>query len=71
MTDHRTEESYLGDGLYASHDGCEITLRAPHEFGDHYVCMDRTVLRAFIAWGVCNGLFEPPPQVTIQPRVRP
>lgn len=28
-------EVYLGDGLYASHDGYQIKLRAPREGGDH------------------------------------
>lgn len=34
MTEH--EETYIGDGLYASFDGYMITLRAPREHGDHW-----------------------------------
>lgn len=40
-------EEYLGDGLYASFDGWQFTLRAPREHGDHFVCLDRHVLVAF------------------------
>jgi hypothetical protein len=34
-----SEESYLGDGLYARFDGYSIWLRAPREHGDHVVCL--------------------------------
>lgn len=40
-------ETYLGDGLYASHDGWQIKLRAPREDGDHVVYLEPEVLRAF------------------------
>jgi hypothetical protein len=40
-------ETYLGDGLYASFDGYQITLRAPREFGDHFVALDSSTLEAF------------------------
>ena len=40
-------ETYLGDGLYASCDGFQITLRAPREFGDHFVALEPAVLEAF------------------------
>lgn len=40
-------ETYLGDGLYASFDGYQITLRAPREGGDHYVALEPSVLREF------------------------
>lgn len=33
-------ETYLGDGLYASFDGYQITLRAPRGGGDHWVALD-------------------------------
>lgn len=41
-------EEYLGDGLYASFDGYMVTLRAPRENGDHYVCLEPEVLVAFM-----------------------
>jgi hypothetical protein len=39
-------ETYLGDGLYASFDGFQIILRAPREHGDHYVALEPTVYAA-------------------------
>ena len=41
------EETYLGDGLYASFDGFMFTLRAPRAGGDHWVGLEPEVLRAF------------------------
>ena len=41
------QETYLGDGLYASFDGFAIKLRAPREGGDHYVVLEDEVLEAF------------------------
>lgn len=41
------KEIYLGDGLYASFDGYQITLRAPRAEGDHFVALEPAVLRAF------------------------
>jgi hypothetical protein len=43
-----TGEIYLGDGLYASHDGYQIALRAPREGGDHVVMLDEYTLAAFL-----------------------
>lgn len=41
-------ETYLGDGLYASHDGWQFKLRAPQDAGgDHYVYLEPAVLAAF------------------------
>jgi hypothetical protein len=40
MTDDRTKEIHLGDGLYASFDGFAITLRAPRDDGDHFVVLE-------------------------------
>ncbi len=37
------EKVYLGDGLYASFDGYQITLTAPREFDDHYVSLEPMV----------------------------
>lgn len=41
------EETYLGDGLYASHDGYQFRLRAPRAGGDHEVFLEPMVLLAF------------------------
>jgi hypothetical protein len=41
-------EQYLGDGLYASHDGYQIRLRAPRDGGDHEVYLDQSTLQAFL-----------------------
>jgi hypothetical protein len=47
----KNEETYLGDGLYASCDRWgSITLRAPRGDGDHYVVLEPQVLTAFEAW---------------------
>lgn len=40
-------ETYLGDGLYASFDGFMFTLRTPREDGDHFVCLDPSVVHTF------------------------
>ena len=47
-----TDETYLGDGLYASRDRFgAITLRAPRGAdGDHFVVLEPQVLAAFDAW---------------------
>ncbi len=41
-------ETYLGDGLYASFDGWQIQLRAPRPDGDHFIYMEPSVQVAFI-----------------------
>ena len=41
-------ETYLGDGLYASFDGWMITLRAPRENGDHWVGLEPQVYAALL-----------------------
>lgn len=50
MTTPSPSETYLGDGLYASHDGYQYVLRAPREFGDHYVALEPEVLSAFLKY---------------------
>lgn len=40
-------ETYLGDGLYASHDGWQFKLRAPQHDGEHAVYLEPAVLAAF------------------------
>ena len=44
MSEH--PEVYLGDGLYASFDGWQVVLRAPHEHGDHIVALEPNVMAA-------------------------
>lgn len=41
------QETYLGDGLYASFDGYQFRLRAPREDGDHFVYLEPRTLDAF------------------------
>lgn len=44
------QESYLGDGLYVSHDGFQVCLRAPCDGVDQRVYLEPSVLAAFEAW---------------------
>lgn len=41
------EETYLGDGLYASFDGFQFWLRAPRPEGDHRVALEPSTMMAF------------------------
>lgn len=43
-------ETFLGDGLFASYDGFQIQLRAPRFGSDHIVFLNPEVLRTFIAY---------------------
>lgn len=58
-----SEETYLGDGLYASFDGYQIKLRAPREEGDHAVYLDLYVWDALnkYATAECWPIKEPEP----------
>jgi hypothetical protein len=42
------QETYLGDGVYASYDGWMVKLRAPRENGDHWVALEPRELQAFL-----------------------
>lgn len=42
------DETYLGDGLYASFDGYQISLRAPHLEGDRTVYLEIPVYLALV-----------------------
>lgn len=44
------KETYLGDGLYVSHDGFQVCLRAPSDGDDQRVYLEPSVLEAFQAW---------------------
>ncbi len=46
----RNEETYLGDGLYASFDGWCVRLRAPREDGSHYVMLDPETYLSLRNW---------------------
>lgn len=42
-----SNETHLGDGLYASFDGWQFKLRAPRGDGNHVVYLDPSVLDNF------------------------
>ena len=42
------DETYLGDGLYASFDGFQFKIRAPRIEGDHEVFLEPEILDEFI-----------------------
>jgi hypothetical protein len=46
---HR-DKTYLGDGLYAHHDGHQIILTAPRLEGDHWVALEPSVFQALVAY---------------------
>lgn len=57
------EETYLGDGLYASFDGYQIRLRAPRETGDHVVYLEPPVYAELVRFADREGRkegFRPP-----------
>jgi hypothetical protein len=45
-----SEPSYLGDGLYASHDGIHFWLAANHPQSDKRVALEPAVLEAFLRY---------------------
>jgi hypothetical protein len=45
-----SNETYLGDGLYAAFDGHNVRLRAPRENGDHIVVLEPEVYRALLSF---------------------
>ena len=45
-----SQETYLGDGLYAHFDGWHFILRAPREFGDHHVALEPPVFDALLEY---------------------
>ena len=44
------EETYLGDGVYATFDGSMIVLRAPRQHGDHLVMLEPEVFAALVEY---------------------
>lgn len=43
-------KTYLGDGLYAHHDGYNIVLTAPRLGGEHMVALEPPVVESFISY---------------------
>ena len=43
----KVDDEYIGDGLYASFDGCHFVLRAQRENGEHWVGLEPEVLHRF------------------------
>ena len=43
-------ETYLGDGVYASYDGFQIRLRAPRMEGDHEVFLEPLTLSSLLRY---------------------
>ncbi len=51
-------ETYLGDGLYASFDGWHVWLRAPRPGGEHRVALEPPVFAALVEFA--NRVWSPP-----------
>lgn len=60
-------ETYLGDGLYASHDGGQLWLRTPRFDGDHRVALNPITLQHLLEYLQRNGHIVAPVAV---PRCR-
>lgn len=43
---------YLGDGVYAGHDGYQVWLTVDSHLNDELVALDPDVLRALVAYAV-------------------
>jgi hypothetical protein len=52
------DETYLGDGLYASWNGHMIILRAPRIGGDHWVGFEPEVLAEFLKFAHEMGVIR-------------
>ncbi len=53
------DESYLGDGLYATFDGWQMILRAPRDDGDHWVGLEPETFAALIRFALrINGKYN-------------
>lgn len=50
MLPEHGQETYLGDGLYASFDRYQIILRAPRADTDHFVALEPAVYVALQKW---------------------
>lgn len=56
----KKNETYLGDGLYASYDGFMITLRAPRVVGDHWVSLEPSVFSELLNFAMKVGVLRKP-----------
>lgn len=53
------DESYLGDGLYATFDGWQMILRAPRSEGDHWVALEPKTFDAMVRFAeYINGKYN-------------
>ena len=59
-----TNETYLGDGLYASFDGSKISLSAPREGGDHRVALEPSTYHALVTFA--ERCWPPPKEDEIE-----
>jgi hypothetical protein len=50
MSDDRRDPRYLGDGVYASHDGYQIWLRAERDGRVHEIALEPEVLAALATY---------------------
>ena len=64
----RCNDTYLGDGVYASCDGYQIWLRTPRDGGWHEIAMEPEVLTAFDEYRekLRDALSEPLPEKEAQ-----
>lgn len=46
----RDKRVYLGDGLYAHHDGYQVILSTERQHGQHYVGLEPSVLSSFFSF---------------------
>ena len=57
-----TNETYLGDGLYAKYDGFALWLRAPRAGGDHEVALEPQIFLQFLKFAAgikrTNGILR-------------
>lgn len=51
QAESRFLETYLGDGIYAAFDGCQIHLRGPRAERDCVVLLEPPVFAALVAYG--------------------
>jgi hypothetical protein len=59
-----TDETYLGDGLYASFDGEQIWLRAAREGRDRRVALEPSTYRALVTFA--ERCWRPPKEDEIE-----
>lgn len=47
---NRPKETYLGNGIYISHDGSTVKLRAPRDGGDSVIYLEPHIWRALMSY---------------------